>query len=64
MPQTFFPRQNEPCLPQVSEMPRDRRLWSIQGADQVADTELSTLEQMQDPQAGRVRERPEDCFRE
>jgi hypothetical protein len=58
-PRFVLPNMNQSRPPEISEVPRCRRLRHTENGDQVADAQLSVLQQVKDPEPGAVRERAE-----
>lgn len=61
-PQAILPRRDEPCAPQVGEVPRRHGLWNAKAVVDVTHANLTVDEQAQNPQAGAVGEGLEQGF--
>ena len=56
-PFTVAPGDNNARAPQIREMARNLGLALVQNLDEIADTHLSSVHQVQEPEPGAVRER-------
>ena len=59
-PQSLLPGYHQTGLTEIRQVPRGRGLRHTQHSNEVANTQLSTAEQIQNPQPCLVRERPKD----
>jgi hypothetical protein len=64
-PKSLLAACHQAVLAEVGQVARDGRLWQLQGLVEMADTDLFSIaaEEVQEPQAYRVRERLEQAGR-
>ncbi len=55
-PLAFAPGQHQACAAQVGEMPGDFGLGNVQDVNEVAHANLASMHQLQEAQAGEIRE--------